>query len=109
MFSLEMSKDSLLTRMICASAPDRPAEVPRRLSESGRAAQASDGLGRLVEAPLFIDDTAGTNLMDVHAKLRKLKGRARTRAGDHRLPPADELRAAERKIAIRKSAPSPAA
>jgi replicative DNA helicase len=30
-------------------------------------------LGRLVQAPLWIDDTSGTNLMDVHAKLRRLK------------------------------------
>ena len=30
-------------------------------------------LGRLVEAPLYIDDTSGTNLMDIHAKLRRLK------------------------------------
>jgi replicative DNA helicase len=27
----------------------------------------------LSEAPLFIDDTAGTNIMDIHAKLRRLK------------------------------------
>jgi replicative DNA helicase len=27
----------------------------------------------LVRAPLYIDDTAGVNLMDVHAKLRRLK------------------------------------
>src|SRR5690606_34215675 len=27
----------------------------------------------LTESPLYIDDTAGTNLMDVHAKLRRLK------------------------------------
>ena len=30
-------------------------------------------LGRLVQAPLYIDDTAGTHLMDIHAKLRRLK------------------------------------
>jgi replicative DNA helicase len=27
----------------------------------------------LVEAPLFIDDTSGSNLIDMHAKLRRLK------------------------------------
>src|SRR3954447_24266917 len=27
----------------------------------------------MVESPLFIDDTAGTNLMDVHSKLRRLQ------------------------------------
>ena len=48
-----------------------PAEVSRRLSESGRAAAAAGGREILVKAPLFIDDTSGTNLMDVHAKLRR--------------------------------------
>jgi len=28
---------------------------------------------QMVEAPLFIDDNCGANLMDMHAKLRKLK------------------------------------
>ena len=27
----------------------------------------------LTDAPLFLDDTAGVNLMDVHAKLRRMK------------------------------------
>ena len=27
----------------------------------------------MVEAPLYIDDTAGINLMDMHAKLRRLQ------------------------------------
>ena len=27
----------------------------------------------MVESPLFIDDTAGTHLMDIHAKLRRLQ------------------------------------
>ncbi len=31
------------------------------------------GLGRLVEAPLFIDDTAGITLSEMRAKLRRLK------------------------------------
>ena len=30
-------------------------------------------MAKLVEAPLFIDDTAGTNLMDIHSKLRRLQ------------------------------------
>src|ERR1700728_4199651 len=68
-FSLEM----LLTRMICAGAP-----VDQQKFRSGylnqderrrRARTASD----LVQAPLFIDDTSGTHLMDIHAKLRRLK------------------------------------
>jgi replicative DNA helicase len=30
-------------------------------------------LGELMEAPLFIDDTPGVTLMDVHAKLRRMR------------------------------------
>ena len=32
-----------------------------------------DALFRIVESPLYLDDTAGTNLMDVHSKLRRLQ------------------------------------
>jgi replicative DNA helicase len=72
-FSLEMSNESLLTRMLCAAARvDQQkfragflsAEERRRL----QAAAAS-----FAGAPLFIDDSAAVNLMDIHAKLRRLR------------------------------------
>src|SRR5579885_589744 len=34
-------------------------------------------LHELVEAPLYIDDTAGVHIMDIHAKLRRLKAEGR--------------------------------
>jgi len=72
-FSLEMSQESLLTRMLCAAA--------RGDSQRFRAGYLNDqerqklraAANQMVESPLFIDDTAGANLMDMHAKLRKLK------------------------------------
>ena len=45
----------------------------------------------MVQAPLFIDDTAGTHLMDIHAKLRRLAGGTRPGSGGDRLSSADEL------------------
>jgi len=72
-FSLEMSKESLLTRMLCASARVDSQkfragylnqEERRRLAASAR---------EFTAAPLYIDDSAGINLMDMHAKLRRLK------------------------------------
>jgi replicative DNA helicase len=73
-FSLEMSRESLLTRMICAGARvDQQKFRAGYLNQDERrrlARTASD----LVQAPLFIDDTSGTHLMDIHAKLRRLKG-----------------------------------
>jgi replicative DNA helicase len=73
-FSLEMSGESLLTRMLCASAyvdSQRFRAGYLNQDERRKLAQASQ---KLVEAPLYIDDTAGVNLMDMHAKLRRMQG-----------------------------------
>src|SRR5450432_2094311 len=72
-FSLEMSGDSLLTRMLCASAyvdSQRFRAGYLNGDERRKLAQASQ---KLVESPLYIDDTAGVNLMDMHAKLRRIQ------------------------------------
>jgi replicative DNA helicase len=72
-FSLEMSKESLLTRMLCATARvDSQRFRAGYLNESERQ-KLRAAANQMVEAPLYIDDTAGANLMDMHAKLRKLK------------------------------------
>jgi replicative DNA helicase len=72
-FSLEMSRESLLTRMLCAAArvDSHKFRAGYLNAEDRRRLQAATA--QLVEAPLFIDDTAGVNLMDMHAKLRRLK------------------------------------
>src|SRR5579884_1696726 len=73
LFSLEMSKESLLTRLICATARvDQQRFRAGYLNAEERHA-LQDALYRIVESPLYIDDTAGTNLMDVHSKLRRLQ------------------------------------
>ena len=68
-----MSKESLLTRMLCASArvDSQRFRAGYLNAEERRRLQA--GLNQLVEAPLFIDDSAGVHLMDIHAKLRRLQ------------------------------------
>jgi replicative DNA helicase len=72
-FSLEMSKESLLTRLICASARvDQQKYRAGYLNQEERR-RLQQAAMEMVEAPLFIDDTAGTNIMDVHAKLRRLQ------------------------------------
>jgi replicative DNA helicase len=72
-FSLEMSRESLLTRMICAAARvDQQRFRAGYLNQDERRA-LQEALHRIVEAPLYLDDTAGTNLMDVHSKLRRLQ------------------------------------
>ncbi|MBV9506710.1 MAG: replicative DNA helicase [Acidobacteriia bacterium] len=72
-FSLEMSKESLLTRMLCAAARvDSQKFRGGYLSQEERR-KLNQALHELVEAPLYIDDTPGIHLMDMHAKLRRLK------------------------------------
>ena len=72
-FSLEMSNDSLLTRMICAGAMVDQQKFRAGFLNQDERRRLQMELGRLVQAPLYIDDTSGSNLMDVHAKLRRLK------------------------------------
>jgi replicative DNA helicase len=72
-FSLEMSQESLLTRMLCAAARvDSQRFRTGYLNEQERM-KLRQAANQMVEAPLYVDDTAGANLMDMHAKLRRLQ------------------------------------
>ena len=72
-FSLEMSKESLLTRMLCASARVDSQRFRSGYLTAEERRKLNGALQELVESPLYIDDTAGLHLMDMHAKLRRLK------------------------------------
>jgi len=72
-FSLEMSKESLLRRMLSSQA-----WVDQRKLQTGFIAREDQdklqrALEQLVEARLFIDDTAGISLAEMRAKARRLK------------------------------------
>ena len=75
-FSLEMSKESLLRRMLSSQA-----RVDQRKLQTGFLGREDHGklqhaLEQLVEAHLFIDDTAGISLAEMRAKARRLKQNA---------------------------------
>lgn len=72
-FSLEMSRESLLTRMVCAGARVDQQKFRAGYLNQDERRRLAKTTGELVKAPLFIDDTAGTHLMDIHAKLRRLQ------------------------------------
>ena len=72
-FSLEMSKESLLRRMLAAQA-----WVDQRKLQTGFLGREDHdklqkALNDLVEARLFIDDTAGISLAEMRAKARRLR------------------------------------
>ncbi len=72
-FSLEMSKESLLTRMLCAAARVDSQRFRAGYLNQEERRKLNQALHELVEAPLYIDDTPGAHLMDMHAKLRRLQ------------------------------------
>jgi replicative DNA helicase len=72
-FSLEMSKESLLTRMVCGAARVDQQKFRAGYLNQEERRRLQIAAADLVEAPLYIDDTAGANLMDIHAKLRRLQ------------------------------------
>jgi replicative DNA helicase len=72
-FSLEMSKESLLRRMLASQA-----WVDQRKLQTGFLGKEDHGklqtaLEQLIETKLFIDDTAGISLGEMRAKARRLK------------------------------------
>ncbi len=72
-FSLEMSNESLLTRMLCATARVDSQRFRAGYLTQEERRKLNQALHELVEAPLYIDDTPGIHLMDIHAKLRRLQ------------------------------------
>jgi replicative DNA helicase len=72
-FSLEMSKESLLTRLICAQARVDQQKFRMGYLNQEERRRLSFAATELIEAPLYIDDSSSTTMMDINAKLRKLR------------------------------------
>jgi replicative DNA helicase len=72
-FSLEMSKEQLVLRMLCSEARvDAHKLRTGYLSESDWP-KLTLAAGKLSEAPIFIDDTAAISVLEMRAKTRRLK------------------------------------
>jgi len=72
-FSLEMSKEQLTTRMLCAEA-----KVDSKKLRSGFLAEHDwqlliEAASVLSEAPIFVDDTPAISVLELRAKARRLK------------------------------------
>ena len=72
-FSLEMSSSSLLTRLLCAGARVDQHKFRAGFLNAEERRRLQVALGDITEAPLYLDDTPGVNLMDVHSKLRRMQ------------------------------------
>ncbi|HKF48062.1 MAG TPA: replicative DNA helicase [Terracidiphilus sp.] len=75
-FSLEMSKESLLSRMLASQAWVDQRNLQTGFIRKEDHDKLQKALNDLVEAQLFIDDTAGISLAEMRAKARRLKQNA---------------------------------
>ena len=72
-FSLEMSKESLATRMLASEGL-----IDAQKLRSGRLSteeyqRLSRAAGLLISAPIYIDDSAGLNLLELRSRARRVK------------------------------------
>lgn len=72
-FSLEMGKEQLVLRMLCAEA-----EIDAQKIRTGEMAEHEfsklhQAMGKLGDAPIYIDDTPGLTVMEMRAKARKVQ------------------------------------
>lgn len=72
-FSLEMSKEELVDRLLVSQA-----NIDAWKLKTGRLTDAdfgslSEAMGSLADAPLFIDDTPGINILEIRTKARRLQ------------------------------------
>jgi replicative DNA helicase len=72
-FSLEMSGDQLLLRMICSEARIDAHKLRTGYLTKDEWIRIPRTLGELSQAKMFIDDTAGISLLEMRAKCRRLK------------------------------------
>lgn len=71
-FSLEMSRQQLAQRLMCAEARVDAQRLRTGNLKEEDWPKLSNAVGRLAEAPIFIDDTANITIMEVRAKARRL-------------------------------------
>lgn len=77
-FSLEMSKEQLVIRMLCSQSQVEGHKLRTGFLHESDWTKLTLAAGTLYEAPIFIDDSAALSVLELRAKARRLKA-------DHRL------------------------
>ena len=72
-FSLEMSNLELSQRLLCAEARVDSTRVRNGQLQADDWQKISRAMGRLAEAPIWIDDNPNLTIMEIRAKARRLK------------------------------------
>ncbi|HWF17620.1 MAG TPA: replicative DNA helicase [Verrucomicrobiae bacterium] len=71
-FSLEMTSESLVLRMLCSRSRVNLRNVREGFLAERDFPKLTDAAGKLVSAPLFIDDSSGLSILQLRAKARRM-------------------------------------
>lgn len=72
-FSLEMSKEQLVQRLLCSKAEVDSSRVRSGQLHADDWAKLGSAMSELGEAPMYIDDSAGVSVMEIRGKCRRLQ------------------------------------
>ena len=75
LFSLEMSKENVVQRMLCSHARINAHSVRTGMLSTSDWPNLTKAAGKLSEAPIYIDDSPGISILELRAKARRLKSR----------------------------------
>ena len=73
-FSLEMSKEQLVIRVLCSEAQVEGTRLRTGFLTESDWPKLTLAAGNVSDAPIFIDDTAAISVLELRAKARRLKG-----------------------------------
>ncbi|MEW6215450.1 MAG: DnaB-like helicase C-terminal domain-containing protein, partial [Nitrospirota bacterium] len=72
-FSLEMAKEQLAFRMLCSEAMVNSNSIRKGFIKKEDWHKLTSAASNLTDAPIFIDDSSGINVLELRAKARRLK------------------------------------
>jgi replicative DNA helicase len=72
-FSLEMSKEQLVLRMLCSQARVDLSKVRTGFLAQKDFPRLAEAAGRIHDAPIYVDDTPALSVLELRAKARRLK------------------------------------
>ncbi len=71
-FSLEMTAESLVLRMLCSNARVNLRNIREGFMTESRFPETPNATGKLAAAPLFIDDSPALSILQLRARARRL-------------------------------------
>ncbi|MGC8977209.1 MAG: replicative DNA helicase [Candidatus Ratteibacteria bacterium] len=74
-FSLEMSKEQIVQRMLCSEAKVNILKLRQGMLSDKEIGNLLLAASRLEELPIFIDDTPGLSIFELRARARRLKAK----------------------------------